>query len=264
MVFLDLLMFNVRIIKIYQGVKLLNLTIKFSHMHDCPLYDNCSECCCHSEPSVFATLDVNDKKVLYKNRREIKFKAGETIFKQNTTVTHIACIREGHIKAFGEGESGKNILVRIVQPGELVGGMGIYVDELHHFTCTALTDIACCLIDVNSFKETMEKNHQFTLDLFKRVNKFAVNGHHKMMNLTQRTMYSRVAEMLIHLSQNIYNSDSFETNLKRQDMADLCSLTKESLIRILKEFKNSELVQIKNNHFALSNIPELQRIRSSF
>jgi CRP/FNR family transcriptional regulator len=232
-------------------------------MTNCPIYDNCTDCCCKVLPSAFSNLNENDKKILYNNRREIKFKAGETIFKQHTTVTHIACIRKGYIKAFGEGINGKNILIRIVQPGEMVGGMGIYVDELHHLTCSALTEVECCLIDVNSFKETIEKNHQFAVELFKRGNNFAVKGHQKIMNLTQRNMYSRVASMLLHLSTNIYKTNEFTTNLKRQDLADLCSLTKESLIRILKEFKNSELVQIRDNHFTLLNTAELQRIKNT-
>ena len=73
-------------------------------------------------------------------------------------------------------------------------------------------------------------------------------------------MYARVSDMLIYLSEEIYKAPSFTTGLKRQDLADLCSITKESLIRILKGFKESGYISINNNTFTIHNMAEIKHI----
>ncbi len=229
-------------------------------MFDCINVKDCKECCCMVKPKIFHALGKEDKELLYKGRYEVEFKAGETIFKQHTAMTHIACMKDGFVKISTEAHHGKNLVVGITQPGDIFGGMGLFVEEVHQATCTALTNVKACLIDVNSFKETLAKNNSFALDLIKNINEKAIRTNSKIIDLTSKSMYSRVADMLIYLSEVVYKSSTFSTTLKRQDMADLCALTKESMIRILKEFKDSEIIIVDNNDFEICKFQELKRI----
>lgn len=229
-------------------------------MFDCYNLKDCNECCCQVKPSIFFSLSKEDKSVLYKDRHEIEFKQGETIFKQNTALTHIACIKEGFVKMSTEANHSKNYLMKICQPGDTFGSMGLYAEEVHQATCTAITNVKCCLIDVGSFKETLQKNNRFAIDLIKNINTNAIQSKNRTVNLTSKSMYSRVADMLLYLSSSVYKSNKFTTTLKRQDMADLCALTKESMIRILKEFKESKIISIDNNSFEIYNEQELKKI----
>ncbi len=223
----------------------------------------CKECCCSEKPGIFDVLGKEDNEVLFNNRYEIEFEAGETIFKQHMAITHLCCLREGYVKMATEANFGKNYMLRIVKQGQMFGGMGLYIDEVHQATCTALTPIKCCFIDIASFKETISKNNHFAIELIKRLNGLAIQSKDQAINLTSKSMYARVADMLIYLSEEVYKSNSFTTGLKRQDLADLCSITKESLIRILKEFKDSGYLSISNNDFTIHNIKEI-RHRSQF
>lgn len=229
-------------------------------MFDCYNIKDCKECCCMVKPKIFHSLSKEDRDILYKGRFEVEFKAGETIFKQFTAMTHIACIKEGFVKISTEAHHGKNLMTGITQPGDIFGGMGLFVEEVHQATCTALTSVKACLLDINSFKETLTKNNKFALDLIKNINEKAVRTNHKIIDLTSKSMYSRVADMLIYLSEVVYKGSKFTTTLKRQDMADLCALTKESMIRILKEFKDSDIIAVDNNEFEICKEQELRRI----
>ena len=84
--------------------------------------------------------------------------------------------------------------------------------------------------------------NEFAKRLLQHINKQEISNLNKLVNLTQKHMHGRVAEMLLYLSDHIYESDEFHTRLSRQDLADLTAMTKESLIRILKEMKNDGLV----------------------
>ena len=229
-------------------------------MFDCYDIKKCKECHCEVKSRLLYGLNEVEKEVLYKDRCEVEFNTGETIFKQNTTLTHVACIKEGYVKMSTEANHNKNFLMRIIQPGEIVGGMGLYVDEVHHATCSAITPVKLCLISLNSFKNTLEVSNRFAIDLIKKLNGHAIQSKRQAVDLTSKSMYSRVADMLLYLSQTIYKDVSFTTTLKRQDLADFCALTKESTIRILKEFKDSNIIAINNNSFQILNVQELKKI----
>lgn len=232
-------------------------------MNFCELNDLCNNCCCQSKPTLLGELKEDTKKLLYENKQEIKYSKGETVVKQDTRVNHIVCLKSGFLKVYNEAENGKRLVRKILVPGEIIGGMGFFVDDKHHFTCTAITDVECCLISAEKFKECLNKDHDMCLNLIKRVNKFAVNGLKRMVSLSQKSMHERVSEMLLYLSDKIYKSDKFETELNRQDMADICSLSKESVIRILKNFKEEEIIIANSNKIEILNKPKLLYLSKS-
>ncbi len=233
-------------------------------MFDCYNVKNCAECCCNVKPTLFFGLGKEDKEVLYQDRLEIAFKAGETIFKEDMALTHIACVKEGFVKLSTEANHSRNFLLRICQPGELFGGMGLYVNEVHQATCTAITPVKVCLININSFKNTLQSINRFAIELIKDLNAKALLSKKQAVDLTSKSMASRVADMLLYLSDIVYKSETFTTSLKRQDLADYCALTKESMIRILKDLKESGIITIKNNSFQIHNIHELRKISNQY
>ena len=220
----------------------------------------CGLCGCMNKPGLLKGLGDDDMDVLFKNRHEVIFHPDETIFKQNTALTHIACVKEGFVKMSTEANHNRNFMIRIVQPGEFIGGMGIYVEEIHLVTCTAITAVRVCLINLQSFKNTLEQSNKLAINLITKLNRHAIQSTKQTVNLTSKSMYSRVAMMLIYLSEVVYKDTNFDTTLKRQDLADLCALAKESTIRILKEFRDNRVITINNNSFIIHNMQELKKI----
>jgi CRP/FNR family transcriptional regulator len=83
-----------------------------------------------------------------------------------------------------------------------------------------------------------------------------------MLALTQKQIPGRIADTLLYLYRTVYKTNPFKLTVSRQDIADLSSMTKESVIRVLKDFKDAgfitmekDLVKIDNEK-ALINISE--------
>jgi CRP-like cAMP-binding protein len=223
----------------------------------CEKSSYCLECCCTHKPALFKDLNPDQKSMLFGTRREVEYKEGEVIFKQGTSLTHIACNKDGIVKMVAESPNGEVILMRLINPGELFGGMGLYVEEVNQTTCIALTKTKVCLIPISDFKYLIENNHDVALELIKRINHHAIKSKQKTLELTTQSMYGRVSSLLLYLADEIYKSDEFTVNLSRQDMAELTALAKESLIRVFKEFKESHYIEINKNSFRILNRSKL-------
>lgn len=215
--------------------------------------------CCYKQ-NIFKLLGNEELSVIEERRYEVKFKPGETIFKQGTALTHIACVTSGYAKIYIEGISNKNLIIKILRPNEMVGGPGMYTDFKFHYTVTALTEVRSCFIDVNDFKKAIELNSSFAFEILKHTNTQAIRNFEKFINLTQKHMHGRIADALFYLSEVIHQSDEFETPISRQDLADMTAMTKESAIRILKMFKDEHIIDVNGNSFKILDRDSLRNI----
>lgn len=218
---------------------------------------HCSRC--NLKMNLFRFLDEKELSQINKTRHEVSFHKGETIFKQGGPFTHIACLTSGLAKIYIENSDKKNLILKILKPTELVGGPGFNVDFRHHFSVSALTDSTACFIDVNVFKEMVEKNSIFSMEFIKHLNQASIMYYDRLMSLTHKQMHGRIADALLYLAQ-IHNNNNFETALSRQDIADLSAMTKESAIRIFKELKTDGIIEYSANKFTIINEEALRQI----
>lgn len=230
---------------------------------DCSLIHNCSICCCSSKPGLLSVLDEGGFEMLYKNRKEVVYSAGENLFKQGTPLTHIACIRKGYAKAFVERPSGRNLIVKLLKPNEICGIIGLFVDYSHHFTITALTEVHCCLIKVEDFVKTIENYKDFAVQLLKRNHLQGIETNKFLANLTHKTMYGRVADTILYVNKEVFNDSDAVNTLSRQDYADLSAMSKESFIRILKELKESGYIITEGNEIKIINEEALVKLSNT-
>jgi len=221
---------------------------------------NCSKC--RRRIDVFTLLSEDELAKINESRYEVKFNPGETIFKQGTSLTHIVCVTSGLAKVYIEGYNNKNLILKLVGPGQMVGGPGMYTDFRHHFTLSAVEQTTSCFIDANLFNSVIKKNIDFANQLLKESNERDKLLFDKLINLTQKQMPGRIADTLLYLSKQVYKTNPFYLTISRQDMADLSSMTKESMIRVLKDFKEAGFINLNKdevnilNEKALINISE--------
>jgi CRP/FNR family transcriptional regulator len=223
--------------------------------------DNCcARCFDVGEESIFNCLTDEEMELLVKEKRHIHFNAGETILKQNTSASHIVCIKNGLAKIISEGDGDKKLILRLVVTHSILTGGGIFVDEIRHFTVQAVTEVDCCFIDTEKIYELVSKNSQFAFELLKLNNRQNIQMLNNLVGITQKYMPGRVADLLLYLKNEIFLCNPFNTRLSRKDLADMCGMTMESFIRILKEFKSSDIITVDGTTIHVLDEEALQLI----
>jgi CRP/FNR family transcriptional regulator len=218
---------------------------------------SCVDCNCKN--SIFHALSATELELVNNNRYEVSFKAGEMMFKQGTPSPHFLCLTTGLAKLYIEGY-GKNLILSLVKPVEYILGPGIYVDNRHHYSASAVEDSTACLVDVTTFKQMIRKNSEFADEFIRRISLMTIFNFEQFVSLTQKQMNGRIADALFYLSDQIYGSNPFEMSISRQDLADLSGMSKESAIRILKEFKDEGILSADGNLLHILNPQQLKKI----
>ena len=82
----------------------------------------------------------------------------------------------------------------------------------------------------------------------------------RMVGISQKQMHGRVADALIYLSKNIYKSSTIGDEITRQDIAEYSSMTKDSAIRVLKEFERDQIISLKGRQIEVLDSNRLDKI----
>ena len=213
---------------------------------------------CFRKNDLFKLLNEEELEVINENRIEVHFKQGEVIFKQGSPMTHIVILNSGMAKSYIEGERDKNLIISIVKPYEINCGPGMYVDNRHHCSLMAIADSDACFIDANAFKKVVRMNPKFAEEFIKMLSSRTIESFQRFITITQKNMEGRIADALIYLQKYIYENGSIK-NLSKQDIADFTGMTRESAIRVLKEFKDEGVIDEKDKEIMLLNEATLSK-----
>lgn len=211
----------------------------------------------------FDVLTDDELDMVNRTRYEANFKAGEVIFKQGAPAANAVFISHGLGKIYIEGIDDKNLILAIVKPGWLVAGPGSYVDNRHHYTFSALTDAHACFVEMNTIKQLVKKNPLFAEGYLVDISKKSLGNFNKIVSMTQRKMHGRMAEVILYLGEEIYNADRFDCILNRQELGELAGLTKETVVRLLKEFSDDGILNVQNSFIEIIDKARLKKILST-
>ena len=219
-----------------------------------------NNCCndCESKQYCFVDFELPTGNTPEIEHYEMHYTKGETIFKQGTIVPHIGYIKSGMVKVLLESGNRKQPLC--IEKEGYIGLESMYNDKFSQYTVVALTDVSICLVEIESFKAAMLANAQLAVKIIETVNIRTKHLYERIVTLTQKQAPGRVADVIICLSERIFESDTFCSPCTRKEMAEMCALSLESMSRILKDFKEEGIINVNTKTITILNKKELELI----
>ncbi len=222
------------------------------------LIDNCERCTANWEN--FKHLTKSEFELVNENRYEAAFRTGEIMIKQGSPATHALFIAKGMAKAYVEGVNGKNSILGIVLPGELIMSPGAYLNSRHSFSVAALTPSQACFLSISILKQIVRTNGGFAEGMLKDMSEKFRNTQQQMVSQAQKRMSGRLADILLYLSEKVYHSDEYEMILSRQELGDMATMAKECVVRILREFENAGIINAESSRIKIIDREKLVMI----
>ncbi len=215
---------------------------------------------CPYRSPLFLLLNEEELEMIQASKVTVRFKKGETIRKQGTIMSHVLSLNSGMAKLYLEGLEDRNTILRIVKPTSFIGGPGIYLDQRHHFTVTALMDTTICFIDTQVFKKIISRNTSFYEEFMKDFSRNILSVYNRLIQLTQKQMPGRMADALLYLVEEIFESKRFEMIISRQDLAELSGMSRDSAVKVLRGFQNEGIIRITDHEMEILDHEALIKI----
>jgi CRP/FNR family transcriptional regulator len=228
-----------------------------NHFRKSPICTNCNDC--NRRSPLFSLLNEEELLAINKDRFEVQYRAGEMIFKQGSASSHVMMLTSGLAKIYLETNS-RNLILKLIKPIQMFGGPGLFLDNRNYYSAAAIEDSTVCFIGQENFRQAVRSNPDFAEKFIEHINRSAIFTFGRFTDLTQKQMPGRVADALLYLSKEIYQAPRFSISLSRQELADMTSLSKESFIRILKDFKEEGIIVLNGDDISIEKMSALEKI----
>lgn len=189
-------------------------------------------------------------------------KKGEPIFEEGEVTNGIYCVKDGVCKLSKLSDNGKDQIVKLVKPGELLGQRSMISDEPANLSAVALEDMEVCFIPRSEVMQFFTQNNQFSMNVMKTICEDLKDADDHMVDMAQKTVRQRLAETLIYLEETFGKNEdgSLHIQLSREELAGMIGTATESCIRLLSELNKSKYVALSGKKITLLDKNKLKRL----
>lgn len=224
--------------------------------------------CQIKENSLFNHLCTNSLADLNRNKTCTTYKKNQVVFHEGTRPQGVFCINSGKIKVYKTGSEGKDQIIRILKPGDLMGYRAMLSEDQYPVSAETLEETSICFIPKSDFIDVLNGDSSFTQTIIKSMSKDLGDMANSLTNLAQKPVRERLAGALLMLKDTYgmddHDNGPVEINLTREDLANIVGTATETLIRLLHDFKEEELIETQGRKIRVLDATKLLRIANLY
>ena len=170
------------------------------------------------------------------------YKKHQAVFLEGSFPRGVYCINQGMVKIFKLGDEGKEQIIHIAKAGEIVGFRAMFSEEPYKVGAEVLEESNICFISREDFLNIMDTNPILRNGIIKELSKELADRADFITNMAQKSVRERLAFTMLILIDVFENEP---INLSREDLANFVGTATETLIRLLKDFKEEGIIEVR-------------------
>ena len=176
------------------------------------------------------------------DERKIKhYKRRDLIFEEGDYPRYLYFVKSGKAKVFKTNEDGKDYIIEICKEGDFFGYLDLLKEEKYTESAAAMEETEISLIPKEDFSKLLNANRDVASQMIKILANNVTTKEEQLLNLAYNSVRRRVADaiLLLHEKQGEGN-----ISILRDDLARIVGTAKESVIRMLTEFKEDGYIEV--------------------
>lgn len=219
-------------------------------------YVSCASCSARKD-SLFSNHCDHELDELDESKSCNYYKKNQPLFIEGSFPRGVFCLNGGKVKVFTRGDEGKEQIIHIAKEGEIIGFRAMFSGEPYKVSASTLEECNICYIGKEDFLNMIETNSVLRNGIMKELSKELGERAVFITNMAQKSVRERLAFALLIL-HDVYQPE--QINLTREDLANFVGTATETLIRLLKDFKEEGIIEIHTRKIEIIDLNELDKI----
>jgi len=214
---------------------------------------------------ILSALSPADKEYFLGFGQNLIFKKGKLIFYEDGIPTGIFLVKSGRAKIYKTGIYGKDQIFYIYKKGDLFGYHALLANEKYEDSCEALEDCEILFVSRKDLEHLLEKIQKLKLLFIQNMShEFGVLVN-VITILAQKPLRERLALYLLILHERYFDEETqnAQIDLPREDLANMIGTARESLGRLLKDFKEENLIKISKRTIEITEFEKIRKLAIS-
>jgi CRP/FNR family transcriptional regulator, cyclic AMP receptor protein len=222
------------------------------------IQDRCVVCKLRNE-SFFCSLPTAVLQEFEKLKISTVFPKGAVLFVEGQTPRGIHMLCQGEVKLSTTSRDGRTLILKVAQPGEILGLSSCISGVSYDFTAEAHRPCQASFVRRQDFlrflrehggaclraAEQLGTQHQGAVDVIRTIG----HRHHAS---------EKLAKFL--LSQDAEGTNRLTLTLNHQEIAETIGTSRETVSRTLAEFKRANLIAVHGASISIRNRAAMQRL----
>jgi len=217
---------------------------------------------------VFSRLDHEDYEVLAKKTRMDTVDANQTIYFPGDPANAIYILKKGRVRISRTTRDGKRITLALLEPGEIFGELALTEGEERSTVAEAAEDSLVCSVSDEEFYDFLSQHPDLNFEISRVIGARRRKIESKIENLIFKDAPGRLAYVLKDLFENHIDSSNGpdngldqepEISFSHNEIADLCGLTRPTTTKLLNEFQEEEILELKRRKIKLKDSLRLNK-----
>lgn len=173
-------------------------------------------------------------------------------------------LKKGRVKLSRISPDGKEMIIALVNPGEVFGELSILdVSDRNDFA-TTLNDSLICAISKDDFKVFLEKSPELNIKVSRLIGFKLRKFSERIEELVFKDANQRVVSFILNLAEEhgkkIGDEYFVKPFLKHQDIAKLTACSRQTVNSILTDLREKQLINFDRRKLVISNITKLKEL----
>jgi CRP-like cAMP-binding protein len=205
--------------------------------------------------SLFDLLAPEEAQLLKSKMSRKEYPKGDYLFREDSYPKGVFILRKGKVKIFQTNTEGKQSILCIYKKDDFFGYGSLLSNENHHVSAMAMENVVVSFIPSNVFLAMLQERTYLAMKLLTLSSKEFSAWMNKMSLFSQYGVKERVALSLLILSK-VYQRSEIEgktasISINRDDFAGFVGTAKETLVRMLRTFKDEGIITTKGTKITI-------------
>jgi CRP/FNR family cyclic AMP-dependent transcriptional regulator len=192
-----------------------------------------------------------------------RFAHGTALFHERQTPDRVMVVTSGSVKLTAMNDDGKEALLALRGPGDLLGEMGAFDGEPRSASAIALDDVEALVMPVADFKNFLEQHPRVALVILAMLATRLRDADRKRLEFAASDSMSRVAARIVELSERFGKPQEgkirIELPISQEELAGWTGCSRDSVVKALQAMRGLGWIATQRRCITVLDLDALQR-----
>ena len=203
---------------------------------------------------IFSGLGAEEMARIATHARSLRKERGEFIYMPGDRAELVYILKRGRVKLSVLAETGKEIAIDIIQPGEIFGEFALVDESPRSNMAQALDDVLMWVFSKHDFTQLLTTQPKLAMSYIKLVGDRRRRMEKKLSDITSKPVSGRICELLHELS----TASDYLVPLTHQDVASLIGAARQTTTTVLNDLERRGIIELGRGWIRVKRLKELQ------
>jgi len=227
-----------------------------------PVVENCVSSVLHEHPG--APLSHETLESLDRIAHPTTHPAGSLILVEGQTPRGVFVLCQGRVKMMSTNRDGKTFIMKIGQPGEILGLQAVVTGGTQELTIETLQPSQLAFISRSDFLHFIKQHGDACLHVARQLSSDCHSAYEVIRSIgLSQSVKEKLARLLLHWADENHasgNSMRLTLALTHEEVAQLIGTTRETVTRILGDLKRKNVLELKGATLVIRDMAALEQM----